>query len=130
MQRPRHRRDRSLAARVVLATVKGTSLCGLFVLVVANGTTGNPSATPGTSAAAPQPDAYPRGVERAVAEHHCSYQGYDAGRVPASALIRTARGAVRQVDFEFGWDVYTGRRPGTLIAVCLEDGTATTLVSR
>lgn len=36
-----------------------------------------------------------------------------------SALIRTAGGQLREVPFRVGWDVYTGRRPGTLVAVCV-----------
>ena len=46
--------------------------------------------------------------------------GFESGAVPSSALIRTARGQLRKVSFEVGWDVYNGRRPGTLVAVCLE----------
>lgn len=36
-----------------------------------------------------------------------------------SALIRTVGGELRQVPFRVGWDIYTGRRPGTLVAVCV-----------
>ena len=45
-------------------------------------------------------------------------------RSPASALIRTDAGEVRQVSFEVGWDVYNGRRAGTLIAVCRDESDA------
>lgn len=37
-----------------------------------------------------------------------------------SALIRTHQGRVRQVSFDVAWDVYEGRRPGTVVAVCVD----------
>ncbi len=101
---------------MVLATVKGAALSGLLTLVVAGALDSRaPSAHPGSAA-------HQRVVEQAVADHHCSYSGFGDEADPASALIRTAAGKVRQVSFEVGWDVYTGRRPGTLIAVCLDEG--------
>jgi hypothetical protein len=103
----------------VLATFKGAALGGLLTLVVVGGQHATaPSAQPGGTAEA---DAYARVVERAVADHRCSFAGFGDRAVPASALIRTAAGEVRQVSFEVGWDVYNGKRPGTLIAVCLDD---------
>jgi hypothetical protein len=103
----------------VLATFKGASLGGLLTLVVVGGLHGTaPSAHPGTSQ---ELDADQRVVQRAVADHHCSYSGFGHGSIPSSALIRTARGQLRQVSFEVGWDVYTGKRPGTLVAVCLDE---------
>ena len=104
----------------MLATVKGTTLGALLTLVVVGGLhTEAPAARPGDS---PETDAYQRVVPRAVAAQHCSATGFDDARVPASALIRTTRGRLRQVTFEVGWDVYNGKRPGTLVAVCLDDG--------
>lgn len=106
MDTARHRRTprRPLrVVRVVLATFKGAALGGLLTLVVVGGlrpTT--PSAHPGFSAEA---DAYQRVVQRAVADHHCSYAGFGNQSVPASALIRNARGELRRVTFKVGWDV-------------------------
>lgn len=112
--------------RVVLATLKGAALGGLLTLVVVGGLHATaPSANPGFTAEA---DAYQRVVQRAVADHHCSYAGFGDGTLPASALIRTTAGEVRQVSFEVGWDVYNGKRPGTLIAVCLDDTGSSGLV--
>jgi hypothetical protein len=37
-------------------------------------------------------------------------------------------GDLRQVSFQVGWDVYNGKRPGTLIAVCLDDNSSSRLV--
>lgn len=37
-----------------------------------------------------------------------------------SAVVRTASGRLRVVSFETGWAVYTGRRPGHLVAVCAD----------
>jgi hypothetical protein len=103
----------------VLATVKGAALGGLLTLVVVGGLRATtPSAHPRGSEA---DDAYERVVQRAVLDHHCSYAGFGDTGIPASALIRTSGGQLRQVSFEVGWDVYNGKRPGTLVAVCLDE---------
>jgi hypothetical protein len=60
-------------------------------------------------------------IERAMTSQQCSQHGFDKATVPASALIRTATGRVKVVTFAHGWDVYQGRRPGQLIAVCLRE---------
>ena len=54
-------------------------------------------------------------------EHRCSATGFDPDRTPASALIRTGDGRIRLVSYSRGWAVYTGDRPGTLVAICLDD---------
>ena len=102
----------------MLATVKGAALGGLLTIVVVGGLHATaPSADPGTSE---EPDAYQGVVQREVADHHCSYSGFGISTVPSSALIRNARGQLRRVSFAVGWEVYSGRRPGTLVAVCLD----------
>ncbi len=112
--------------RVVLATFKGAALGGLLTLVVVGGQHANaPSANPGFTA---ETDAHQRVVQQAVADHHCSYAGFGDGALPASALIRNARGELRRVTFEVGWDVYNGSKPGTLIAVCRDDTRGNELV--
>ena len=119
MDHPRHRRTPRHPARVALTVVKGASLGALLSIMVVGGLRiESPDAD--TSAQTPS-DAYERVVQRAVAAHECSSKGYGDSAIPASALIRTTKGVVRQVSFEVGWDVYNGRRPGTLIAVCLDD---------
>ena len=126
MDRPRHRRAPRRPWRVVLATFKGAALGGLLTLVVVGGLrAATPSDQPGVTTA---DDAYQRVLERAVSDHQCSYAGFGSAKIPVSALIRNARGEVRQVSFEAGWDVYNGKRPGTLIAVCLDDTRGNELV--
>jgi hypothetical protein len=117
----KHRRSRlrsTQSARLMLAVLKGAALGALLTLVVAGGLhAAAPSAQPdGTGPS----DSSRRVVERAVADHHCSYSGFGAKAVPASALIRTTDGKLRQVSFDVGWQVYNGSRPGTLVAVCLD----------
>lgn len=119
MDAPRHRRPARHPARLALTVVKGASLGTLLSLVVVGGLrTDTPS--PDASALSAPPDAYSRVVQRAVAEHGCTSEDVGDRSIPASALIRTSRGTIRQVSFEKGWDVYNGRLPGTLIAVCLD----------
>jgi hypothetical protein len=84
---------------VALTSVKTLALGALLGALVATGT---PASAPDRSAAAP-------GVPRAAERPACS-----------ASLIRTERGDLRRVSFEVGWDVYTGRRPGTLVAACLD----------
>jgi hypothetical protein len=60
-------------------------------------------------------------LARSVQQRCSSAVGSDAsgtGRPPA--VVRTESGRLRVVDFETGWAVYAGRRPGHLVAVCGE----------
>jgi hypothetical protein len=103
--------------RLVLALVKGSALGGLLTLAVAGGVHTGPTAEgPGGTTGVPSQ----RVVERAVEGHHCSPTGFDDRR-PASALVRTADGRLRQVSFDVGWEVFNHERPGTLVAVCLDE---------
>jgi hypothetical protein len=112
--------------RVVLAGLKGATLGGLLTLVVVGGMhAANPSAHQGATT---ENDAYQQVIARAVTDHECSYSGFGTEKIPASALIRNSKGEVRQVTFDVGWDVYNGKRPGTLIAVCLDDTRGNELV--
>jgi len=93
---------------VALASVKALAWGALLGVAMASGT---PS---GTSAGTPDRAGADPGMAQAADRPECD-----------AALIRTARGAVRRVTFAVGWDVYTGRRPGTLIAACLDDSDPT-----
>ncbi|MEP9362632.1 hypothetical protein ABLE68_06680 [Nocardioides sp. CN2-186] len=63
----------------------------------------------------------PTAVERLVARHHCSPSGFGSSAQPRSAIVRSAGGTLRYVDFETGWEVYTRHGAATLVAVCLDD---------
>jgi hypothetical protein len=104
--------------RFALTVVKGACLVTMLALVVGGGLQTASSGDHGTASA---DDAYARVVERAVTDHRCSFRGLADGSHVPSALIRTTRGDVRVVSFERGWDVYNGKLPGHLIAVCLDD---------
>jgi hypothetical protein len=56
---------------------------------------------------------------RAMDRHDCSEAGFDAAVRPRSALIRR-QGAIHHVSFDEGWAVFTDRRPGRLLALCLD----------
>lgn len=109
-----------LGVAVALGAAK--SLILLVVLAMAFGviggdTTGSSTARPDP---APQMEARSAQVEQAIRRHDCSVAGFDAGVEPRSALVSRA-GKVRHVSFDDGWAVFTGERPGELIAVCLDD---------
>ena len=57
-------------------------------------------------------------VSRFMDRYECSETGFDAGVIPASALIHVD-GRMKRVSFDKGWAVFTGDEPGTLMAVCL-----------
>ncbi len=61
----------------------------------------------------------PAPLERQLARHDCSTTGFDTDQQPVSALVRSARGSLRFVDFDTGWRIYTRHGAATLVAVCL-----------
>ena len=126
METPRHRSERRLTGRAALGALKLVALGGLLSLVVVGGV--STGASEDDDSAQSRSALNDRVVERAMAAHDCTDTSLVGDSLPESALIRTAAGRVRQVSFEFGWDVYNGRRPGTLIAVCLDDTEADPLV--
>jgi hypothetical protein len=111
-------RPLSAALRILKAAALG---CLLSLVVIGGLRTSDPAATTNGPAAA---GAYERVVARAAIQQQCPSGGSAPGSFPgssaASALIRTEGGQVRAVSFETGWDVFNGRRPGSLIAVCVD----------
>ncbi len=104
----------------VLLAVKAAVLGAVLALTVttgvtASGTTAAPDARPPVFTM----DASAQVVQRVMSEHNCSSTGFAPGTQPDSALVRTTRGELRVVSFDRGWDVFTGRSPGLLVAVCL-----------
>lgn len=65
-------------------------------------------------------DGFSGRMHAAIRQHHCSTSGFGDGSEPPTALIRTGHGRLRVVPFALGWEVFTGERPGTLVAVCLD----------
>ncbi|CAN5287336.1 hypothetical protein BH09ACT12_BH09ACT12_05050 [soil metagenome] len=57
------------------------------------------------------------GLDELLRLHECSTTGFGAGVIPGSSLVLQDN-RIRHVSFEAGWDVYTGNKPGTLLAVC------------
>lgn len=113
--------------RVALAGLKGATLGGLLTLVVLGGMrAAYPQAGPSDTA---DIDPAQQLIAQAVTDHQCSYSGFGNDQIPASALIRNAQGEVRQVSFDVGWAVYNGKRPGTLIAVCLDETRGNELIN-
>jgi hypothetical protein len=120
------------AARITISTVK----VGAVVTIVAAGIAMAPSDSPASgSAGLPATSGYSgtsdfsslaveiqtAPAERMFDRHACSPTGFDDGSQPLSAVVRTARGALRFVDFETGWEVYTRHGAATLVAVCLDE---------
>ena len=54
-----------------------------------------------------------------MTHNRCSYTGFDSDVIPSKAIVRDTAGHVRLVSFQHGWDVFTGKRDGQLVAVCL-----------
>jgi hypothetical protein len=108
-------------ARLACAAVKVAVIGTVAALALGSG----PDAVAGQGSApvdaAKQPAAQPAPVERKLVQHGCSVTGFDNGQQPVSALVRSARGSLRFVDFDTGWRIYTRHGAATLVAVCLDD---------
>jgi len=112
----RHRLPRR--ARLACAATKAGAFGTLAVLAL-----GGPGAALGVHAdptldADRQAATMPTAVERQMTRHQCSTTGFE-DQQPLSALVRSARGTLRFVDFETGWQVYTRHGAASLVAVCL-----------
>ena len=111
---------------VAIAVGTAKTLILLAVLAMAFGIVGGAATGAGDAGSArldravPEPLGFAPVVERAIRRHDCSVVGFDAGVEPRSALVRH-HGRLRHVSFDAGWAVFTGERPGQLIAVCLDD---------
>ena len=119
-----HRPPRS--ARAALTAIKVTALASIAVIGVATqsseaGTGEGTTGYAGYSGYAA--DEQPSRASRLLERHDCSATGF-ADATPLSAVVRTARGQLRHVSFEAGWEVYTGPGPATLVAVCLDEAPA------
>ena len=102
-------------------SLKATGLGAVSALVLAGGL----AASPGGDEPGSVEEAYQRVVQRAATDHRCAEAAHRDAQA-GWALVRTPDGSVRAVSFERGWDVYNGRRPGRLVAVCLDDRQAST----
>jgi hypothetical protein len=115
------RRTPPPGAAIALSVAKSLVLAAVVVLgfgLVWAPTSTTPQAQPpSTTVDLPAPEAR---LARALDRHDCSEAGFDAEVQARSALIRRD-GRLRQVSFEEGWAVFTERRPGVLLALCLDD---------
>ncbi|MDN4171998.1 hypothetical protein QWY28_03490 [Nocardioides sp. SOB77] len=119
--RPTTRRGPSRAqVSSLLLAVKAAVLASVLALTVTTGMAASGSTTPDARPPAMAMDYSTQAVQRVMAEHNCSSTGFAPGTQPDSALVRTTGGRLRIVSFDRGWDVFTGRRPGLLVAVCLD----------
>ncbi len=85
-----------------------------------SGEVGIAGADDDTTASAAVPSQQQERLARLMSDHRCSTTGFGPGVIPGSALVLRAE-RVRHVSFDEGWAVYTGDRPGTLLAVCRGD---------
>lgn len=51
--------------------------------------------------------------------NRCSFTGFDRSIIPSKAIVRTPEGDTELVTFDRGWDVFSGKVAGELVAVCL-----------
>lgn len=111
----RHRLPRS--ARLALMGVKA-ALIG--AIAVTGWATQTAASGPSNGYAGYAVDDRPTHVERLLDRHDCSVTGFESAQ-PRSAVVRSARGHLRFVSFDRGWQVYTSHGAATLVAVCLDD---------
>lgn len=65
-----------------------------------------------------------RPLSHLMTHNRCSYTGFDQQTIPSKAIVLDRTGRTRLVSFQTGWDVFTGKRNGQLVAVCLGPKTA------
>lgn len=51
--------------------------------------------------------------------NRCTFTGFDRDVTPSKAIVRTPEGETVLVSFDRGWDVFSGKVAGELVAVCL-----------
>lgn len=108
-------RRRTPAARGLTYLRAGVTSAALTLLV-------GSLASAGLSAPPREPhpfDLSTQRVDRLFEHYRCSTTGFAPDVIPHSALVRTTAGRATLVSFEEGWDVFTGKAPGRLMAVCL-----------
>lgn len=102
---------------VTIAMMVRTGLTtAALVLLIGFGTLsviGTPSSNDGDLGLSARP------LNHLMTRNRCSYTGFDASTIPSRAIVRDGAGRTRLVSFQRGWDVFTGKRRGQLVAVCL-----------
>ena len=63
-------------------------------------------------------------LEDMMQMNRCSFTGFDRTVIPSKAIVRTPEGDTELVTFDRGWDVFSGKIAGELVAVCLGPETA------
>lgn len=99
-----------LSVRTALTAAGITLLVGVGALSVI----GAPPDAP-----APEQIGLSSGLDRMLERNRCSTTGFDADVIPSKAIVTDTRGTSQLVSFDYGWQVFEGRKPGQLVAVCL-----------
>lgn len=97
----------------IVAVLSFVVVSALSASVTQDVTTGGVAA-PNTVPAAPAGRTH---LDKLISRHDCSTTGLEADAIPSSSLVLKGD-KVRHVSFDDGWAIYTGERPGTLLAVC------------
>lgn len=105
------------AARLALTGLKfavAAAVVALGMVPPAPTSTGDREYDAQTAGGTPQ-------TSRLLDAHSCSTTGFGTEQQPQSAVVRSASGKLRFVDFDTGWRIYTARGPAALVAVCLDE---------
>ncbi|MDQ4051729.1 MAG: hypothetical protein M3237_03385 [Actinomycetota bacterium] len=114
--------------RPLAPTAATAAALGVVLLVLVSGlVTRTP--TRAQDPAALRLDLGARDLRAAMVEHDCTTTGFGDSATPRSALIRHD-GRLQHVGFERAWSVFTGERPGVLLAVCLSSVAEGAVASR
>ena len=104
-------------ARLAVGAVKIGVLATISGLAVGTAAQAGQTGAGDVLSSAQQP---PARVMRLLERHHCSTSGFGPDKQPGSAIVRSAAGRLRFVDFDTGWRIYTRHGSATLVAVCLD----------
>ncbi|WP_372728991.1 hypothetical protein [Nocardioides sp.] len=100
------------------STMKAMLLGALLALIASIGVVAATKAASSSPATPPSSAGFSRLDANALHQNRCASSGLATVSKGPQALIRTPRGRLRLVSFEKGWEIYTGDRPGTLVAIC------------
>ena len=109
--------ERSRVETTVLSLRSALTAGGLTLLVGlgAMSILGQPQETPPTE----KLGLSSHGLNRMMERQHCSTTGFGSDVVPAKAVVTQPNGETELVSFDYGWQVFNGKKPGELVAVCL-----------
>lgn len=104
--------------RAAVQSVRTATTVAAFTLLVGFGALGVVS-EPAPAAPAERIGMSSGPLDHMMQANRCSVTGFERSIIPSKAIVRTPEGDTELVSFDRGWDVFSGKVAGELVAVCL-----------